>query len=298
MFRHVGCTTALAMALTAACMAAPGAPRAPLTPDPSRAVGTPVRRGGYVGDLPAMLADAVAWSGLLRAVRGGVITEVIPYGAGPLLTTAAGRASLVRAIATLRAAGARVLLPIAGASRLDALAPLVAAFPAARPDGLVSELEFWNRPARAAALAELLDLLAAMRACAVAWRGAGPPIVVGAYLGYPTRAEAARIAAVVDLVLLDYSVRDPARAWGHVHARGGALRARLGWFARAGVAVWPILYARGEVDMHAALVARGPAAIEAQFRAAQAADSDPDLVAAAVAGFVYFTIEALAPGAR
>jgi hypothetical protein len=76
-----------------------------------------------------------------------------------------------------------------------------------------------------------------------------------------------------------------------VHARGGPLRDRFGWFARRGVAVWPIFYARGEVSMGEALRAHGLAAAEARFHADLAAD--PELSAFRVAGFAYFTLEAL-----
>jgi hypothetical protein len=172
-----------------------------------------------------------------------------------------------------------------------ALARLVEEHPRVWFDGLVTEHEYWNRVDRAAALDELLALLATMRAQAAAWTVDGRSPAIGAYLGYPTAAEARRLAAAVDFVFLDYSVRTPARAWHHVHGRGGPLRERFAWFARAGVDVWPIFYAAGEVDMQPALRAEGLAGAEARFREDLAADAE--LGERRVTGFVYFTVEAL-----
>jgi hypothetical protein len=88
-----------------------------------------------------------------------------------------------------------VVLPIAGVDRLAQLA--------ATPiwiDGLVSELEFWNKPDRP--VNEVLELLAAMHR----WPNHGHAFSVGAYLGSPNAEEAARSAAAVDFVFLDYSI--------------------------------------------------------------------------------------------
>lgn len=243
------------------------------------------RRAGYVRDIAPLLASAEARAELTSRLARSGITEVVPYGMGPLLASSEGRAALAAWIEEAHRGGARVIAPVAGRDRLEALLAFAAEHPAARFDAMVTELEYWNANDGdvPAALDGLLELLAAMRG-----RAAVP---VGAYLGYPTAAEAARIAAAVDFVFLDYPVGDPARAWAHVHPRGGALRERFGWFARAGVEVWPIFYAAGEVDMGAALRDAGLAAAEARYRADLAAD--PELGADDVAGFVYFTIEAL-----
>jgi hypothetical protein len=249
------------------------------------------RRAAYVGDVVAVATDRGARGRVVRLVRERRITDVIPYGMGTLLASAEGRAVLAAWIDEVHAAGGRVVAPVAGADRVRALALLVEEHPAVWFDGLVTEHEYWNRVERAAALDELLALLATMRAQAAAWAVAGRSPAIGAYLGYPTAAEARRLAAAVDFVFLDYSVRTPARAWDHVHGRGGPLRERFAWFAGAGVDVWPIFYAAGEVDMQAALRAEGAARAEARFRQDLAADAA--LGDRRVAGFVYFTVEAM-----
>ena len=85
-----------------------------------------------------------------------------------------------------------------------------------------------------------------------------------------------RAVGVVDFVFVDASVSSPERAWPRV-------RERFAWFSAAHVAVWPIFYATGEVDMNAALRANGLAQAEARFRS----DSS-----ARAAGYAYFTFEA------
>jgi len=250
-----------------------------------------VRRAVYVRDLGGLLANDAERSRLDRLVRERRVTDVIPYGMGPLLATDGGRATLAAWIDEVHRGGGRVVAPVAGADRLDGLVRLRADHASAALDGLITEHEFWNRPDRAAALDELLALLAAMRRVAPALGPGGRGIPIGAYLGYPTAAEAAELAAAVDFVFLDYSVRSPAGAWRHVHARGGALRRRFGWFAAAGVAVWPIFYAAGEVDMRRALVAGGVGEAERRFQADLAGDAEQ--AGRRVAGFAYFTVEAL-----
>jgi hypothetical protein len=252
------------------------------------ACAAPGRRIVYIRDAAALVADHPARARLLRLVAQRRISGVVPYGLGPLLDARAGRAALAAWIDELHRRGAEVIAPVADTRRLRALAALAAEQPAARFDALVTELEFWNRADRAASLAELRALLAEMRARAAP--PPGRPIRVGAYLGYPTPDEASRLAADVDFVFLDYSVRAPARAWSHVHRRGGPLRDRFGAFAGRGVDVWPIFYADGEVDMRDALRGAGVAAAERRFRADLAADAA--LGGYRVAGFVYFALPA------
>jgi len=248
-------------------------------------------RAAYVRDLGALVADDAARARVLRLVRERRITAVVPYGLGPLLATLPGRVAIAVWIDEIHRAGGRVVAPIAALERLDDLTELHAQFAVATFDGLISEHEFWNHPDRAAALDELLALVAAMRHTAAQIGRGGRTVPVGVYLGYPTRAEAARLAPAVDFVFLDYSVTSPARAWQHVHSRGGPLRARFAWFAGAGVPVWPIFYAAGEVDMRASLLADGIAAAERRFQADLAADGAAS--GPGVAGFAYFTIEDL-----
>jgi len=224
----------------------------------------PTARATYIQDTGALLANPAMRAQLERLVRAQRITTVVPYALGPLVVAPTTRASLEAWIDEVHRDGGRVVLPIAGVDRLAALADSTLWI-----DGLVSELEFWNKPERP--LGDLLALLAAMRG----WNNHGHPFEVGAYLGSPSANEAARLAKAVDFVFLDYSIRSPDLAWQP------RLRERFGWFA--GVAVWPIFYATGEVDMKDALRAEGLAQAEQRFRA-----EAPNQVA----GFVYFTFEA------
>jgi hypothetical protein len=219
------------------------------------------------------------------------VTEVIPYRMAALLDRPATRTALSRWIDELHRGGIRVIAPIGGRDRIDALVVLIREHPEAWLDGMVTELEFWNRADRSAALDEMLDLIVAMRAQAGAAGRAGHPARIGAYLGYPTVDVARRLASVIDFVYLDYSVTSPALAWSHARGDSGPLRNRFGWFSRAGVEVWPIFYATGEVDMAAALRASGLDAGEARFRQDLAADAE--LGDQRVTGFVYFTLDAM-----
>ena len=248
----------------------------------------PVRRAMYVQDASTLTASGRAR--LDRLLDRKLITEVVPYGLGALLDSYPHRELAAAWIDELHRHGARVIAPVAGEDRLRAIDQMLAEHPATYLDGMVSEVEFWNRADRSIALEELLGLIADMRSAATTWRHDGRALPVGAYLGYPTQAEAVRIAAAVDFAFLDYSVRSPVGAWSATHA-GAPLRQRFGWFAGAGVDVWPIFYATGEVDMSAALRASGTDSAEARFRADLAID--PDLGKLGVAGFVYFTFESM-----
>ncbi|MBL9016002.1 MAG: hypothetical protein JNL83_17575 [Myxococcales bacterium] len=251
----------------------------------------PVRRAMYVQNAGALLATPATRDRLNAWIVRRRITDVIPYGLGPVLGTVADRARTAAWIDELHRHGARVIAPIAGHDRLRAVDQMLAENPRTWLDGLVTELEFWNRPDRAIAFEELVALIADMRIQAALWLHGGKAMPVGAYLGYPTQTEAVRVAAAIDFAYLDYSVRSPAGAWAHVHATGGPLRQRFAWLAAAGVELWPIFYATGEVDMATALRGRGTSAAEAQFRADLAAD--PELGKSGVTGFVYFTFEAM-----
>lgn len=251
----------------------------------------PARRGMYVRDAALLTTTPPSRVRLDRLLDQKAVTEVIPYNLGPLLATAVQREGVALWFDELHRHGARVIIPIAARGRLADLGTMLAEHPATWIDGMVTELEFWNRPDRAVAFDELLALLAEMRSFAQEHKHGARAMPVGVYLGYPHEAESARLAAAIDFAYVDYSVDSPARAWSWVHAKGGPLRQRYGWLAAAGVDVWPIFYAAGEVDMAASLRADGTGAAEARFRADLAAD--PDFSKLAPAGFVYFTFEAM-----
>ena len=285
--RNVRCGLALVIALVAACHRSPP-PTPAAGPEPARA-----RRAVYVGDAAALLAAPAERARLTRLAASGRLTDVVPYRLGPLLSDAEGRARIAAWFDELRGAGARVTVPIAGEDRLRALDVLVAEHAALRIDGLVTELEYWNQTDRAGAFAALLELLGEMRRRAAAWQRAGDVVACGVYLGYPTAAEAERLAHAIDFAFLNYSVRSAGGAWHHVHARHGSMRARFAALAlaRGRVALWPIFYATGEVDMGAELARGGVDDAEARFRADL--NADRELGGTRLGGFVYFTFEAL-----
>lgn len=247
-------------------------------------------RAVYVADTPTLIADPTARARLTAAIAAHTYTEVIPYKLGALLGSVTSRAALAGWIEEIQGAGGAVTAPIAGRDRIDAIAKLVAE-QAVHLDGLVTELEFWNRDDRTVAFAEMLALLDAMRAHTTDWAAPRKPLTISAYLGYPSAGEAAQLAGRVDRVLLNYSVRSPAEAWSSGSRRMVSLRRRFETFARLGVAIWPIFYSTGEVDMRATLRAKGTAASEAAFRDGLA--TQPDLASTAIPGFAYFTFEAM-----
>jgi hypothetical protein len=285
---------ALGLALLGSVVSCRGSTSSTPAVDAARYEAPSTHRAVYLRDAATWIRDVEQRARLVRLIDERRLDEVVPYGLGPLLDTAAGRAELVAWIGDLHARGATIVVPIAGRDRLLQLAKLVDEHDEVWLDGLVTEFEFWNQPdgdARAAALNEMLALLKEMHVLAARWARPDLDVKVGAYLGYPTAEEAARLAPLLDVVHLDYSVSSPADAWNHVHAVGGPLRDRFGWFAAAGVAIFPIFYATGEIDMAADLRARGTGAAEDEFLRQLAAD--PDHRDATVAGFVYFTLEAL-----
>jgi len=272
--------------LVFACRCAPVAAPTPAAPA--------IARTAYVRDGAALIASPDARAALVDRLAHRQLRGVAPYQLSPLLVDAEGRTRLAAWIDEVHRAGGQVIVPVAGIDRVGALAQVVAEHPGTWIDGAVTEFEYWNQTDRAGALAELLRLLDALAA-----RGPelapGRGLRIGAYLGYPTAAEAAELAARLDFVHLDYSVASPRDAWPHVHAKGGPLRDRYAWFAEAGVEVWPIFYATGEVDMAAALGALGLGGVEARFAADLAAD--PAYGQLAATGFAYFTLEAVPPAA-
>jgi hypothetical protein len=213
------------------------------------------------------------------------IQQVALYGLGAAI--AADEDALAAWLTSLRSDGMSLIAPVAGMDRLPVLADFVRRHPGLVFDTLVTEFEFWNADDRTRAFTELQALVNAMRAaCERRCR-------VGVYLGHPSAAEAAWIAGAVDVVYLDYSVPSPARAWPHVHGRGGPLRERFLRFASAGVEVWPIFYARGEVDMADALRRDGLDAAEARFLADLRTDPEAWRWADRLGGFIYFGHDAL-----
>jgi hypothetical protein len=191
-------------------------------------------RTAYVRDTPALIASPTARAALAERLAARQLTAVAPYQLAPLLVDADGRTRLAGWIDEVHRAGGQVIVPIGGAARIGPLTQVIAEHPGTWIDGAVTEDEYWNRADRAAALTELLDLLDALGVAGPAL-APGRGLRIGAYLGYPTAAEAAELAARLDFVYLDYSVATPRDAWVHVHAKGGPLRDRYGWFAQAGV---------------------------------------------------------------
>ena len=208
---------------------------------------------------------------LVRFVRANAIDRVVFYGLGRVLGAERSEARFAALVRDLRAAGVSTIgAPIAAASRVDAVVAYDRGHPEARIDLIVTELEYWHDCAGEgvrACFAPMDELLATMRITADR-----EDLQVGAYLGYPTAAEARRIAARVDFVFLNYAVRAPG-PWRRERLRD-----------LAGVEIWPIFYARGEVDMYAWLAAHGLDAAEAAFLA------DAELP---IGGFQYFSYEAM-----
>jgi hypothetical protein len=240
-------------------------------------------RAVYVSDATALMANPSERARLASAISAGEITEVVPYGLGGSLSSSAGRQELVGWFDELHAAGARIVAPVSSTERVLALEGL-----GTRLDGMVTELEFWNRDDRAAAFEEERQLLGQMRAAGATWTTPDHVVEVGAYLGYPTADEAQVLADAVDFVFLNYSVSSPTDAYDHTVGMR-SLRERFTWFAAAGTPIWPIFYATGEVDMRAALASAGTTAAEQVF----CADVARDGVDAPLAGFTYFAFEAL-----
>jgi hypothetical protein len=187
-------------------------------------------RAVYISDPAPLLAHADAFAANLRSRH---VAVVITYALGRLLATAESRTTLAAWIDGLHAHGVRVMAPIAGAKRLAELQTLISEHSSTWFDGLVTEFEFWNRKDdRAAAFAELVALVASMRASEPAWTH-GHAGKVGVYLGRPTADEAHQLASTI------------------------------GWFAT--IPEYPIFYASGEVDMRAALATTGLDAAESRF---------------------------------
>jgi hypothetical protein len=189
-------------------------------------------RAVYLADPAPLLAQADTFAANLRTRH---VAVVIPYALGPLLATAESRTTLAAWIDVLHAHGLRVMAPVASAKRVAELQILTSEHGATWFDGLVTELEFWNRKDdRAAAFAELLALVASMRASEPAWTH-GHAGTIGVYLGRPTADEAHQLARVIDFVFLDYSVKSPDGAFAH-----SSYAERYGWFAT--IPEYPIFY--------------------------------------------------------
>jgi hypothetical protein len=274
--------TALAVCASVICLscAANSSPRAKgveRTPTHARAV--------YVLDTHAVLARSAQRAELAAQWKRLRIRQVALYGLGVAIER--DEDALVDWLISLRRDGIGLIAPVAGMDRLPVLTALLRRHPELKVDTLVTEFEFWNRSDRDRAFTDFQALVKAMRTtCEGRCR-------VGVYLGHPSADEAAWIAAAADVVYLDYSVASPARAWSHVHGRGGPLRERFLRLASAGVEVWPIFYARGEVDMAAALRRDGLDAAEARFLADARADADGRRWLDRIGGFMYFGADAL-----
>jgi hypothetical protein len=237
-------------------------------------------------------------------VRRTPFDRVVLYGLAPLLRDEAGAHALGALVQSLHAAGARTVgAPIANVRRLAEVLHAGEVDAAARLDELVTEDEYWNRCARSAVqagdteradcFAPFVDLVGQLREAAARAAAGGRRVRVGAYLGYPTPAEVRRLGGLLDFVLLDYPVRSPELGWEHVHGKGGPLRDRFRWCAGAGLEIWPILYARGEVSIGPWLRSHGLAAAEDAFIGAATRDQAFTLSRSHLIGFQYFADDAL-----
>jgi hypothetical protein len=278
--RYITTFAVFAAIICASCAAKSGSIDKPAAEPPVR------ERAVYVLDASNALSVAADRVQIERLAARARIRQVVLYGLGPAIVER--EAELAAWLGELRRAGIMLIAPIGGIDRLPVIAAFEARHPAVVFDAIVTEHEFWNAEGRAAAFDDFRALVTAMRKMRSEAALQGRRLRVGAYLGYPSEDEAAWITSAVDFVYLDYSVSSPARAWRHVHGRGGALRERFVRFAAAGVDVWPIFYARGEVDMAAALRADGLEAAEARFLADLEADPEARPLAARLRGFVYF----------
>jgi len=244
----------------------------------------------YVIHTSAILGVAEKEAAFVSFVRENRFTAVTLYDAGPALREPAA-SRLAGLVARLRRDGRvqSVGAPIASVERLAEVVAYGDAHPQGAFDAVVTELEYWNdcdgARGERACFGPFVSLLEAMRAAA---RPRG--IRVGAYLGYPTKEEALRIASLTDYVLLNYPVRDPRTAYEDVHPRGGALSARMQWFATTKAVVWPILYTRGEVHMGDWVRAHGLLAAEEAFLAGAVPEVRPR-----IGGFQFFAHDVLDP---
>jgi hypothetical protein len=284
---------------------------APRVRQPGRVEPQPVEsgyhRGLYVTDATALVRDQRKQDAFLALVRAHRIDHLVLYGLGPVLQgeEAAGLSHLIRRVRE-EAAVRSVAAPVTGEERLRMLLAYGQAHPEGAFDAVVTELEYWNRcqersgalegaqTERADCFPAFLSLLKQMRVAAETEHARGRSLRVGAYLGYPNAAEVREIAAQVDYVLLNYHVRTPEAAWGHVRTDTGPLRDRFRAFLDAGVQVWPIFYARGEVDMSPWLNEHGLRAAEDVFLT----QMEAELGAASrhsLGGFQYFADDVLPP---
>lgn len=249
-------------------------------------------RGVYVTAAGPAISSRAATDQLRAFLRDCRMTHTTLYGLGPVLADESLRARLARFIDGLRAAGVEVGAPVAGSDRLEALRRFSRDFPDARFSTLVTEYEYWNAPAheRADRFAALFGLLAEMRAYADELTTADRSVRVGVYLGYPTRDEVQRLAGLVDFAYVNYPVAHPKRAWRYGRRDVGSMRDRLAWLVDAGIEVWPLLYARGEVHMGGWLADRDLADAERVLLADQS--RDVDLAPASLGGFYWFAYPA------
>jgi hypothetical protein len=264
-----------------------------LTPTPARSDGPP-RRLLYVADAHRIVGHGAAEEALLQRAAAWDVGELALYGLGPLLEPSEPSAQALAAFSQrARAAGIGLVAPVAGVDRVDALERFERAHPDARFTGWVTELEYWNRCAEARngrrpCFRELRSLVERMSASAD--RRVDRPWI-GVYLGYPTRAEARWIARSVDRVFLGYPGRSPVVATA---PRRDILRSpdhRLARFAGARVAIWPIVYARGEAPMDPWLRERGPVSTAMRDAERELAQESPQ---ARFAGFAWFDDAGLA----
>ncbi len=250
-----------------------------------------------MAELDRIVGDSRAETGLLTCATQWGVTDLILYGLGPMLAPRSPRAGALASFAArARRRGLAPIAPVAGQDRVSAIRRFEEAHPEARFEGWVTELEYWHdceeretgiRPC----FARMDSLLTAMNAAA-ATRTERPWI--GAYLGYPTLAEARSIARRSDRVLLNYPGQSPSHASARRLAARQSADRRLARFRGLRAEVWPILYSRGELHMSPWLRERAARGI-----AAATSDAERTLTEAAggrprgFAGFAWFDYQGL-----
>lgn len=269
-------------------------PTPPTTTPPAVAPDvSPRARAAYVRRASDAIGGRAREDALLELARAHGVRALHLYGLGPLLMDEDGRARLAAFLRRARAAGiAEIGAPIAGLDRLQAIALFEQQHEPARFDVVTTELEYWNGCGEGAGRVEcfrrFVALLDAMRGEARrrGWQ-------VGAYLGHPTDEEAAVIAARVDRVHVDVGVTDPERSFTRTRD-GRPLAARWRALSGRGVAIWPILYAVGDVNLGAWLAQRRSLDdAERVLREAYERERQHGPGADPPAGFVWFALDAL-----
>jgi len=300
--------TALSLLLCLGCVSSPTFEPAPAALPSIEVVPDRSARGLYVSDAVGAATRADRRARLVGLVQSGGFTHVTLYGLGAFFRPGADVGALRALVAELRSKGVRsISAPVGGVDRVRALEALAMRRDGVSFDAWVTEDEWWNGCAardldvltldvRRGCFSAFSGLVAVMRAAAMRLGAEGHVVRLGAYLGYPTKGEAAWLSERLDFVFLDQPGAHPESA-----ARASAPRAayrleRFRWFAEAGVTVWPIFYARGEVPMQPFLDHNGVVETERVFFDSLDADTVLGPIAGAIEGVQYFADDGFAVG--